>query len=54
VSADAVARVVLRVVKARNPKPRYIVGASGKASVFARAVLSDRMWDRVMTTGLKA
>jgi NAD(P)-dependent dehydrogenase (short-subunit alcohol dehydrogenase family) len=53
VSADAVARVVLRVVKARNPKPRYIVGASGKASVFARALLSDRMWDRVMTTGMR-
>ena len=53
VSADTVARAVVRVVKARNPKPRYIVGASGKASVFARALLSDRMWDRVMTTGLR-
>ena len=53
VSADTVARVVVRVVKARNPKPRYIVGASGKASVLARALLSDRMWDRVMTTGMR-
>jgi NAD(P)-dependent dehydrogenase (short-subunit alcohol dehydrogenase family) len=53
VSADTVARVVVRVVKARNPKPRYVVGASGKASVFARALLSDRMWDRVMTTGMR-
>jgi NAD(P)-dependent dehydrogenase (short-subunit alcohol dehydrogenase family) len=53
VSADTVARVVVRVVKARNPKPRYVVGASGKASVLARALLSDRMWDRVMTTGMR-
>jgi NAD(P)-dependent dehydrogenase (short-subunit alcohol dehydrogenase family) len=53
VSADAVARVVLRVVKARNPKPRYVVGASGKASVLARALMSDRMWDRVMTQGIR-
>jgi NAD(P)-dependent dehydrogenase (short-subunit alcohol dehydrogenase family) len=53
VSADTVARVVVRVVRAKNPKPRYIVGASGKASVFARALLSDRMWDRVMTTGMR-
>jgi NAD(P)-dependent dehydrogenase (short-subunit alcohol dehydrogenase family) len=53
VSADTVARVVVRVVKARNPKPRYIVGASGKVSVLARALLSDRMWDRVMTTGMR-
>ena len=53
VGADTVARVVVRVVEARNPKPRYIVGASGKASVLARALLSDRMWDRVMTTGMR-
>jgi NAD(P)-dependent dehydrogenase (short-subunit alcohol dehydrogenase family) len=53
VSADTVARTVVRVVKARNPKPRYIVGASGKATILARALLSDRMWDRVMKTGLR-
>jgi NAD(P)-dependent dehydrogenase (short-subunit alcohol dehydrogenase family) len=53
VDADTVARAVVRVVKAKNPKPRYVVGASGKASVLARALLSDRMWDRVMTTGLR-
>jgi NAD(P)-dependent dehydrogenase (short-subunit alcohol dehydrogenase family) len=53
VGADTVARAVVRVVKAKNPKPRYIVGASGKASVLARALLSDRMWDRVMKHGLR-
>jgi NADP-dependent 3-hydroxy acid dehydrogenase YdfG len=52
VSADTVARAVVRVVEAKNPRPRYIVGASGKASVFARALLTDRMWDRVMLRGL--
>jgi NAD(P)-dependent dehydrogenase (short-subunit alcohol dehydrogenase family) len=54
VDADTVARAVIRAVQAKNPKPRYIVGASGKASVLARLLLSDRMWDRVMTKGLKA
>jgi hypothetical protein len=44
---------VVRAIKARNPKPRYIVGASGKASLLARALLSDRMWNRVMTTGMR-
>ena len=53
VDADTVARAVVRAIKARNPKPRYVVGVSGKASVLARALLSDRMWDRVMTAGLK-
>jgi NADP-dependent 3-hydroxy acid dehydrogenase YdfG len=54
VGADTVARAVIRAVKSRNPKPRYIVGASGKASVLARALLTDRMWDRVMSRGLSA
>jgi NAD(P)-dependent dehydrogenase (short-subunit alcohol dehydrogenase family) len=54
VDADTVARVVVRAVQAKNPRPRYIVGASGKASVLARLLLSDRMWDRVMMSGLKA
>jgi NADP-dependent 3-hydroxy acid dehydrogenase YdfG len=53
VGADTVARRVLRAVEAKNPKPRYVVGASGKASVLARALLTDRMWERVMTAGLR-
>jgi NADP-dependent 3-hydroxy acid dehydrogenase YdfG len=52
VDADTVARAVVRAVEAKNPKPRYIVGVSGKASVLARLLLTDRMWDRVMMKGL--
>ena len=52
VDADTVARVVVRAVEAKNPKPRYIVGVSGKASVLARLLLTDRMWDRVMMKAL--
>jgi NAD(P)-dependent dehydrogenase (short-subunit alcohol dehydrogenase family) len=54
ITADTVAGAVVRAVQARNPKPRYIVGASGKASVLARTLLSDRMWNRVMTKGISA
>ncbi len=54
IGADTVARAAVRAIEAKNPKPRYIVGASGKASVLARSLLTDRMWDRVMTRGLKA
>jgi NAD(P)-dependent dehydrogenase (short-subunit alcohol dehydrogenase family) len=53
ISADTVARKVIRTVEMKNPKPRYVVGASGKASVLARGLLTDRMWDRVMRAGLK-
>lgn len=52
IDADTVARSVVRAVEAKNPKPRYIVGASGKASVLARRLLTDRMWDRLLMKGL--
>lgn len=53
VDPDTVARAVIRAVEAKDPKPRYIVGASGKASVLARLLLTDRMWDRVVMSGLR-
>ena len=52
VDADTVARAVVRAVEAKNPKSRYIVGISGKVSVLARLLLTDRMWDRVMMKGI--
>jgi NADP-dependent 3-hydroxy acid dehydrogenase YdfG len=54
VDADRVARAVVRAVEAKNPKPRYIVGASGRASLLARTLLTDRMWDRLLMKGLTA
>ncbi|WIM89857.1 SDR family NAD(P)-dependent oxidoreductase [Candidatus Mycobacterium wuenschmannii] len=53
VDADTVARLAVRTAEMRNPKPRYVVGLSGKGSVLARALLTDRMWNRVMNAGMK-
>ena len=53
ISADAVARAAMRAIDARNPKARYVVGASGHATVLARRLLSDRMWDEVTMRGLR-
>ncbi len=53
IGADTVARAVVRAVEARNPKPRYVVGVSGKATLLARALLTDRMWEWVMMKGLR-
>jgi NADP-dependent 3-hydroxy acid dehydrogenase YdfG len=52
VDPDTVARAVVRAVRAKNPKPRYIVGASGRASLLARLLLTDRMWDRLLMRSL--
>ena len=48
IKPDTVARAVARAVDAKHPKPRYIVGLSGKASVLVRNLVSDRMWDRLL------
>ncbi|MBS9535252.1 SDR family oxidoreductase [Mycobacterium sp. M1] len=53
IGPDTVARAVLKAVESRNPKPRYIVGASGKATLLARALLTDRMWERVLMRDLR-
>jgi NADP-dependent 3-hydroxy acid dehydrogenase YdfG len=52
INADTVARVVLRAVEAKNPKPRYIVGLSGHATVLAQMLLTDRMWERITSSRL--
>lgn len=52
VDADTVARVVVRAAAARHPRTRYLVGASGRASVLARLLLTDRMWDRITMKSL--
>ena len=52
IDSDTVARAVVRAVRAKNPKPRYIVGASGRASLLARLLLTDRMWDRLLMRSL--
>jgi short-subunit dehydrogenase len=54
IDAETVARAVVRAVEAKAPKPRYIVGASGKASVLARLLLTDRMWDRLLMKRLSS
>lgn len=52
VDADTVARVVMRVVRAKNPKPRYVVGLSGHATILAQTLLTDRMWERITLSRL--
>lgn len=53
VDADTVASAVLRAVEAKDPKPRYVVGVSGKATLLARVLLTDRMWERAVSRSLR-
>jgi NADP-dependent 3-hydroxy acid dehydrogenase YdfG len=54
IDADTVAGAVIRAIDARNPKSRYVVGASGYATVVASRLLTDRMWERIAMLGLRS
>ena len=47
VTAERVARKILRAASARRPRARYKVGASAHVLFHARRLLSDRAWDRL-------
>ena len=53
IKAETVARAVVRAIESKNPRPRYVVGASGRATVLMRALATDRMWERIMLAGMK-
>lgn len=45
---EVIADAVARAVRARRPRTRYAVGMGAKPLIFARRVLPDRSFDRVM------
>jgi NAD(P)-dependent dehydrogenase (short-subunit alcohol dehydrogenase family) len=47
---EAVARTIERAISARSPKIRYRVTPSARLLIGQRALMTDRMWDRMMAT----
>jgi NAD(P)-dependent dehydrogenase (short-subunit alcohol dehydrogenase family) len=47
---ETVAKTIERAITAESPKIRYRVTPSARLLIGQRAVLTDRMWDRLMTT----
>jgi NAD(P)-dependent dehydrogenase (short-subunit alcohol dehydrogenase family) len=47
---EAVAKTIERAITAKAPKIRYRVTPSARLLIGQRALMTDRMWDRVMTT----
>ena len=46
---EVVARAISAAVAARRPKTRYVVGSGARPLLAARRLLSDRMFDRLIT-----
>jgi short-subunit dehydrogenase len=49
---ETVARAIERAISARRPRTRYPVTASARLMIAQRRLLPDRVWDRLMGTGL--
>jgi len=47
---DAVAKKIEKALTTSRPKPRYTVTASAKLAMGQRRLVTDRMWDRLMTS----
>ena len=47
---DDVACVIEKALRARSPKPRYLVTPSARLLVGLHAVLPDRLWDRMLAS----
>ena len=47
---EAVAKVIERAITAKSPKIRYRVTPSARLLIGQHALMTDRMWDRVMGT----
>jgi short-subunit dehydrogenase len=50
ISPDRVALVIERALTARRPRTRYLVGLDARLAAFAKAVLPDRLFDRLVTS----
>ncbi|PRQ03163.1 oxidoreductase [Enhygromyxa salina] len=47
---EVIAKVVAKAVRARRPRTRYVAGYMARPLLFMRRWLSDRMFDRVITS----
>jgi NAD(P)-dependent dehydrogenase (short-subunit alcohol dehydrogenase family) len=47
---ESVAKTIERAITAKSPKIRYRVTPSARLLIGQRALMTDRMWDRMMTT----
>lgn len=47
-SPDTIARTIITAIRAKRPKTRYLVGFMARPMLYARRVLGDRLFDRLI------
>ncbi len=48
-----IGKVIHKAIKARRPRTRYPAGKMARSILFARKIMSDRMFDRIMMSMMK-
>lgn len=50
---EVISRAVLKIINARNPKTRYLVGRGGKLLVAIRRIFGYKFFDRMMLMSMR-
>ena len=50
---DVISRTILKIINARNPKTRYLVGRGAKPLVAIRRIFGDKYFDRMMLMSMR-
>ncbi|MEM9282151.1 MAG: oxidoreductase [Verrucomicrobiota bacterium] len=50
---DVITRLIIKAVETRRPKTRYAAGKYAKLLLWLRRTISDRMYDRIVTTMIR-
>ena len=53
-SADVIAKVVSKAIRASKPRTRYVAGAFAKPMIFIRKWFGDRMFDRMIMSQVRS
>lgn len=48
-----IARVIVKAIHAKNPKTRYVAGSGAKLILFARKIVPDKIFDRMVLSQMK-
>jgi len=48
-----IAKAISKAIHSKNPKTRYVAGAGAKLILFARKILSDKIFDKIMRSQTK-
>lgn len=53
VNPEVISKLVLKAIEAKNPNSRYVGGKNAKILLFAKKILPDKLYDKIVLSQLK-